>query len=419
MDQDNGLSRAKMIEENRRLGALVRLSSTLADSRLDLDVKFTACVETLGDLAGAERTSLMMVEDLELVVRAATNPEIIGLRSPLTAHTISTDVVKSGRAIYITDVGQSDYASARREGDQSTYRTNSLISVPLCDAGTVTGVLNLSDKLGSDSFDRDDFHLAQTIAGQISNLVYFSALHSRLVQAFNELGKANQVKDDLMRMILHGLKAPLTGAKEMVRLAAEEPAEDSGEQRQRLDLAGSELELLWRRVTNLLDLSRMEAGEPSLNREPVNLATLATEARHTLGAMARGKGVKVWLETSGEPTAMADEELAERIVVNLLLNALQVSAPERGGKGEVTIQVNDHDQVASLEVIDSGPGVDTGRLGDPFEAAGHAAPDQPPPGQGLRFSRQAARLMHGEVSFTNLAQGGARFSLTLPAARRG
>lgn len=419
MSQENRVSRGELIEENRRLRALVDLCSTLADARLSLDAKLTACVETLGRLAGAERTSLMMVEGQDLVVRAATNPEIIGLRSPLNSRTISTDVVQSGKPIFITDVGQSDYASARREGDQSTYRTNSLISVPLCDAGTVTGVLNLSDKLGADAFDRDDFRLARTIAGQISALVYFSALHSRLVDAFNELDKANQVKADLMSMILHGLKAPLTGAKEMVRLAAEDPAQDPAEQGHRLDLAESELELLWRRITNLLDLSRMEAEEPAVNREPVNLASLASEARDTLAAMARGKGVKVWLETSGEPTAMADEELTERIVVNLLLNALQVSSPGAGGRGEVTIQVGDHDQVALLEVIDSGPGVDPARADEIFEPAGRVSPEGGSPGQGLRFSRRAARLMHGDVRFDNLLQGGARFSLTLPAARRG
>lgn len=84
----------------------------------------------------------------------------------------------------------------------------------------------------------------------------------------------------------------------------------------------------------------------------------------------------------------------------------------------MTIQVGDHDQVALLEVIDSGPGVDPARADEIFEPAGRVSPEEAR-SQGLRFSRRAARLMHGDVRFDNLLQGGARFSLTLPAARRG
>lgn len=418
MGEETQLSVGRLIEENRRLSALVELGGTLADSRLDLKAKLQACVETLARLAGAERASLMMVEGDELVVLASTNPDIVGLKSLLRSHTISTNVVDSGEPVYITDVSKSEYADARREGDQSTYRTNSLICLPLSDAGTVAGVLNLSDKLGADAFGEHDFQLAQTIAKQVSGLIYFSALHSRLVEAFNQLDRATRAKDDLMHMILHDLKAPLTGAKEMIRLLRAEPCEED-QRRHHLDLAGSELEQLWRRVSNLLDLSRMDSGAAEMDREPIKLSALAEEARRSLEPVIAVSGVRVWMEAAGDPKAMLDEELAERVVANLLLAALHASAPDAGGRGEVTINISGQDDLACLEVVDTGGGLDPAAASTLFQRPARDASGSEVGSHAMYFCRRAARAMGGDLTFGNLPQGGSRFRFTAPAAEGG
>lgn len=418
MSEERDLSRAGLIEENRRLRAMVELSGTLADSRLRLEAKLQACVETLARMAGAEQASLMMVEGEDLVVRAATNPDIVGLGTPLSQSSISTDVVSSGRGVHLKDVATSDYASARRHGDRSTYRTNSLICLPLCDAGQTAGVLNLSDKMGADAFDRHDFELAGSIAEQVSSLVYFSALHSKLVGAFNQLDGATKVKDDLMFLIFHGMCTPLGVAREMVQQLMSEP-EDVEDQRRCLDVAAGELELLWRRITNMMDLGRMDAAGAKVETKALGIGATARAARGALAAMARAKGVKVWLEASGDPKVKAESKLAERITANLLLNALAASAPEAGGRGEVFMVVVVEDQRSRIDVIDSGGGIDDEKAAHLFSRRPHGGMAERGVGVGLYFSRRAARMMGGDVTWQNLPQGGARFSLSLPSVGGG
>lgn len=125
----------------------------------------------------------MLVEGRQLVVRAATNQRIVCIANPLEADSISGQVARSGQAVYITDVAQSAFAQVRCEGDRSNYRIKSLISLPLVAEGQPMGVLNLSDKAGAPAFGQNDLALAQTIAFQLSCLINFNALHSRLCLA--------------------------------------------------------------------------------------------------------------------------------------------------------------------------------------------------------------------------------------------
>ncbi|MBI4800154.1 MAG: HAMP domain-containing histidine kinase [Desulfarculus sp.] len=414
MNQEIQRDPAWLSKENQRLQALVDLGNLLADPVLDLERKLQHCTRELARLAAAESASIMLVEGQELVVRAATNQRIIGLATPLSDRTISTQVVSTGQPVHLTDVGKSDFAQVRREGDRSSYRTKSLISLPLLEEGQPVGVLNLSDKAGAAAFGQDDLTLAQSIASQLSRLINFSALHSRLGEAYQDLSRAQRAKDDLMYMIFHDMKAPVTGVKEVLKLLG--PGHDlSPEERtQYLALAESDLELLWRRITNLLDLNRMDADQLPQNPTPLDLAALVRESLARLAAVARVRQVDLELKVESEPEVMADEDLVERILVNLVFNALKFSSPEEGGGGLVSLRVTAGGGQARVEVLDSGPGVDP-QLGDEvFERYTQGRATRGSSGLGLYFCRRAARLLGGEVAFINLEQGGCCFSLTLP-----
>ena len=414
MNQEMHSDRAQLVQENQRLSALVELGNLLADPVLALEGKLQHCALVLASLAQAERASIMLLEGEELVVRAATNPGIIGLATPLGQSSISTQVVQSGQPIYLTDVGSSDYAQVRREGDRSTYRTQSLISLPLREDGRSVGVLNLSDKVGAATFDQNDLDLAQAIASQVSRLINFSALHSRLTLAYEELSRAQRAKDDLMYMIFHDMKAPVTGVEEVLELLG--PGHDLSpeEHAQYLTLAESDLELLWRRITNLLDLNRMDSDQLPLNPTPIKLSALLRESLARLAAVAQVREVELELKVEDEAEVLADEDLVERILVNLVFNALKFSSPEEGGGGQVRVAVAADRGQVWVEVIDSGPGVDPHLGEDIFEryTQGHATRGSS--GLGLYFCRRAARLLGGEVSYRDLEQGGSAFRLTLP-----
>lgn len=414
MTQDAKELCPQLWEECQSLKALVSLGQALADPGLELDQKLQAAVELLSAQAGAERASLMLVQGSVLVVRAATNPKIIGLETKLSEQSISTQVVSSGQPVFTKEVASSDYASVSRHGDVSSYRTGSLISLPLTVDHKVEGVLNLSDKAGQQHFSSDDLALAQGIASQVSRLVHFSALHEDLNQAYQELSRTQQAKEDLMHMIFHDMKAPVTGVKEVLKLLGSDLELSEEERAQYMAVADGDLELLWRRISNLLDLNRMDADAFPTDPISLELEGLVREAVARLSAVSRVREVEVGVSATAEPTVLADEDLTERIVVNLLFNALKFSTPEEGGGGKVDVGLGIKGGQAVLTITDTGPGVDEALGQAVFERYTTSGVGKGSSGLGLYFCRRASRLMGGEVAYENLAGGGAKFSLRLP-----
>lgn len=400
-------------EENARLRSLVELTRVLADPQEPLERKLDECVQALARLTKAESCSLMLVEDDELVVRAANHSQLVGLATLFSEASIATEVFRSGEAIYAKEVEESDYAEVSRRNGKYSYRTGSLISLPLRDGDQIVGVLNLADKAGSPYFSEQDAEAAQGIAREISRLVHFSAMHSRLEKAYQELSEAQQAKDELMHLIFHDMKAPITAVKEVLGFLEPSSGLDAEEKSQYLAAARGDLEQLWRRITNLLDIKRMEEGRYPLNLMSLSLADMAREAVDSLLPLSRAQEVELRLEAGAAPQVIADEDLLERILMNLLLNALKHSAPESGGKGSVKLSVGNDNGRAWLEVADSGSGVDPA-LGEAiFDRFITGGVGRGSTGLGLYFCRRAAGLMGGEVGYRNMPDG-ALFFFSLP-----
>lgn len=412
---------ASLADEVKRLKSLVELGRLLADPEQGLDDKLQAALAVLARQARAEQASIMLLEGERLVVAAATNPRIIGQATPLSQNAISTRVVFDCQPVCLPDLSESPLAELARDGHRSSYRTKSLISLPLTADGVAVGVLNLADKIGGQAFTPADLDMARDLAGQVSRLVHFSALHSRLLEAHRELAREQREKDELLGLIIHDLKAPLTAARQALGLLRPDAVLDREERAQFLALADADLELLWRRVTNLLDLRRMERGVMPLQSAPLNLAAIAAEAVARLTPTARVREVELTVAAGAEaeaiPEVMADKDLLERILVNLVFNALKFSSPDEGGGGRVEVRLGLRGSQARLDVIDSGPGVDPALGQAVFQRHVQGAPAQGSSGLGLYFCRRAAGLLGGQVSFVNLEQGGARFTLLLPLAR--
>jgi signal transduction histidine kinase len=399
--------------ENQRLKALVELSRTLAESQTGLTEKLQTCVEVLAGLTRAERASLMLVEEDSLVVRAATQPELVGLKTPLEQHSISTAAANSLTPVFTQEVESSAYSMVSRDGGISSYRTGSLISLPLLDDQRLVGVLNLSDKKDSQHFTQDDLDLARGIIGQLAGQVSFSALHSRLNRAYRDLEDSQRIKQDLMYMVFHDMKAPLTGVKEILKLISGNGL-SSTDKNQMLAFAQGDLELLWRRITNLLDLSRMESGGFPTNPVDLELSDLAGEAAARLKGLCLASGVELSLDLETQAPLRQDEDLVERLLVNLLANAVQHSSPEQGGGGWVKLEVARREGWALASIWDSGPGVPD-ELGEAiFQRYTQGSHTKGSTGIGLYFCRQASRLMGGDVSYENQAGGGACFTIKLP-----
>lgn len=399
-------------DENRKLKGLLELSRILARADIALDQRLQELVTALSRLAKAEKCSLMLLEEGRLEVRAATNRGVVGMNMPVEQMAVSTEVLRSGRAICLRDIAASSFAAVGRHGDSSSYRTGSFMCLPLNDEGLTIGVLNLSDKRGQDHFDDQDLFMAQAIADQVAVLVSFSAMHQRLDLAYQDLRRSQRAKEELMRMLFHDMKAPLSALREALRLLSSERLAPD-ERARCLALAELDTEQLWRRVSNLLDLGRMEDGQMPLRPGPVRPAQLAGEVLSSLSSVAGFYGVETGLELRADPEISTDEDLVERILLNLIVNALRFSSPENGGGGRVSVRVDVDAHNVLIEVEDAGPGVDPELGQEIFDRYRHGRSDKDSSGLGLYFCQRAAWLMGGEIAFRNTAAG-ANFVVSLP-----
>jgi GAF domain-containing protein len=133
----------------RGLEDLLRVSSVLADETLGLGFRLQETTNAILKILGARSGSIMLVEKDDLVVRAASNPRILGFRKSLKESSISTDVIRTGRMSLM----RKQESEAR---DVSSYQSNFSATLPLFSNGRVIGVLNLTDKENAGEFTPDE-----------------------------------------------------------------------------------------------------------------------------------------------------------------------------------------------------------------------------------------------------------------------
>jgi two-component system sensor histidine kinase KdpD len=226
------------------------------------------------------------------------------------------------------------------------------------------------------------------------------------------LAEADKLRTALLRAVGHDLRTPLASAKAAVAgLRIKDVVFAESDREELLATADESLDLLARLVENLLDMSRLEAGALGLQAEPTSIAELVPRAIDQLGPGADGVAIQI----AGElPEVQADAALVERVLVNLLSNALKYSPPD----APPLVTASEHGGMVHIQVIDRGPGLspeDRERVFLPFQRQGDTG-NPPGIGLGLALSRGLAEAMGGALSAEDTPGGGLTMDLVLPRA---
>jgi two-component system, OmpR family, sensor histidine kinase KdpD len=230
--------------------------------------------------------------------------------------------------------------------------------------------------------------------------------------AAEPIAEADKMRAALLATAGHDLRAPLAAAKESVGgLRASDATWKPGQVRELAADAYASLDQLTRLVDNLVDLGRLQAGELPLRSGPTDIADVVAHALASLGRPAAQIRVMIPAAT---PLAVADPALLERVLVNLLSNAIRYSPA--GSPATVTASALG-DRV-ELRIIDQGPGVsqaDRDRIFVPFQwQAGESTP--PGTGLGLALSRGLTEAMQGTLTPEDTPGGGLTMIVSLPTA---
>ncbi|MEU1419233.1 ATP-binding protein [Kitasatospora sp. NPDC005751] len=231
---------------------------------------------------------------------------------------------------------------------------------------------------------------------------------------------ADRMRTALLAAVSHDLRTPLAAALASVGSLRSPDVEFSAEDRaELLATADESLVKLTRLVDNLLDMSRLQAGALTLHLAETHLDEILPRALDTLPdpyAPVRPLDLTFDIE-EGVPAVLVDPPLLERVLANVIANALRHTAP-----GTPVLVAASHlgDRV-EVRVIDRGPGIaaeDRDRVFLPFQRLGDTD-NTTGVGLGLALSRGLAEAMGGGLEVEDTPGGGTTMLLTLPAAHPG
>ncbi|MEU6787698.1 ATP-binding protein [Nonomuraea angiospora] len=228
------------------------------------------------------------------------------------------------------------------------------------------------------------------------------------------LAEADRMRTALLAAVSHDLRTPLASAKAAVESLGNTDVDWSDHDRAELvDTAKESLDKLDRLVANLLDMSRLQAGVLGLTPEPIALEEVVPRAVDDLGPVRDRIEGDVSIEL---PEIVADPALLERVLVNLMSNAVRYSPP-----GEpVLVTASRHGEHVEIRVIDRGPGIPPeahDRVFQPFQRLGDRD-NHSGVGLGLALSRGLTEAMGGTLVPEETPGGGLTMILTMPVASR-
>jgi two-component system phosphate regulon sensor histidine kinase PhoR len=230
----------------------------------------------------------------------------------------------------------------------------------------------------------------------------------------SEVRRTEEVRRDFIANVSHELRTPLAALKSVIETLEGGAKNDPASAADFLARADSEVDRLVRLVEELLELSRLESGEAPLSRVPLDIARLVRDTVARLLPQAERAGVSLTVEVKeGPPPVSADAEMLERVVVNLVSNAIKFTPPG----GAVRVWAAPEDGSVRVSVSDTGVGIlpeDLPRIFERFFKADRSRGGGGA-GLGLAIARHAVEAHGGAISATSTPGEGSTFTFTIPA----
>ncbi len=257
----------------------------------------------------------------------------------------------------------------------------------------------------------DERRLVGAFAAHAAALVDRARLSEAAAEA-KPLAEADKLRTALLRAVGHDLRSPLASAKASVTSLRSTDVDWTEDERDELlETADESLDRLTRLVDNLLDLSRLQAGVLAVFTRPLALDEIMPGVLAELGDAASGVTVDI---PPALPLVQADPALLDRVLVNLLANALRYSPP--GKPPLVTASVLG--ELVEIRVVDRGPGIpqpDRDRVFAPFQRLGDTD-NTTGVGLGLALARGLTEAMRGTVQPDDTPGGGLTMVVSVPTA---
>ncbi|QJU55720.1 DUF4118 domain-containing protein [Herbiconiux sp. KACC 21604] len=277
------------------------------------------------------------------------------------------------------------------------------VRIPIDDDATL--------ELHGRSLESSDRRLLGVIVAQLATALEHADLE-QTARAMAPLAAADRVRSALLAAVGHDLRRPLAAATAAITgLRAPGATLSPADRDVLLDTAETGLDQLTRLLTDLLDVSRVQAGVLAVSPRPTDLADLVPAALEELDVGPSAVDLDLPADL---PPVQADPVLLGRVLVNLLSNALRYSPADQ----TVAVAASAFHDTVQIRVIDRGPGVPEDRRDDifvPFQRLGDVD-NTTGLGLGLALSKGFIEGMNGTLEFEETPGGGSTMVVTLHAA---
>jgi two-component system sensor histidine kinase KdpD len=372
-------------------------------------------VSTVVDLAG-RRTGEAAHAHAQAEILTAVAGNVLRGERPLQALLGQVRENYSLVSVTLLELKPDAPPAPEQRHDPGAWRIVASVGGPPCtvpgegDTDVPVGV-DLSLVLCGHSLDAEDRRVVEAFAAQAA----LALRQERLVEqaaAVGPLSEVDRMRTALLSAVSHDLRAPLSSAKAAVTgLRSRDVAFGEADRAELLATAEESLEQLGRLVENLLDMSRLQAGALGMHPQLISVDEALPRAVDDLG----DAGWEIGIQVPGEvPEVYADPALLERILVNLIANALRFSPDDH----PPVITVSEHGGQVEVRVIDHGPGIpvaDREKVFLPFQRLGDRG-NETGVGLGLALSRGLAEAMGGHLTPDTTPGGGLTMTLSLPVA---
>lgn len=359
----------------------------------------------------------LLTEDekhLELVANSMTDKRLIGTQIP-----IGTGLV--GRAVQNNELlVVDDYPNwANKLPVQTSDMVHQAMAVPLFFSGQPIGAVIAGRSFDAPFFEAEDQRLFRLFANLVSPAIRNAQLFNQLNEAVHEARRANTVKTRFLASVTHELRTPLNlviNNMDFMRIGAF--GEINTEQGERLDQTIRSAEHLLHLINDLLDVSKIEAGEMQMFLQENDLYTILDDvlANTEVVLEQHNKHEKVTFVTEIDdeiPTFPFDARRIRQVMVNLLSNAVKFTET-----GQVTLRVQNRKHYLRVDVSDTGMGIPEGEIDKLFEAFERTRSAKEKAiegtGLGLPISKFLVEAHGGEMTVQSVVNEGTTFTFTLP-----
>lgn len=262
--------------------------------------------------------------------------------------------------------------------------------------------------------------VAALIAEQVAVIIERSRLYEKLRSANEKLEQINHLKNEFISMVSHELRTPLTTIKGFVSIVLSgETGPLKPQQKYFLETSDRAIDRLTLLVSDLLDISRLEAGQIQMQLRPISIQDLIIRVGGNFEPQLKAQNLTFKMDIPEKlPMVLADPHRLTQVFDNLMTNALKFTS-----KGGITISAADKGDFVMVSVRDTGiglPKTEQERIFDKFYQVktGSAWPAKGT-GLGLAIVKSIVESHRGKVWVESESEKGADFRFLIPRARTG